>query len=206
LYDFDPGSLSLPKIHHKERRVPTDEEIARFLSVIDKTEDTIAFLLLVDCGVRIHELATIKLKNINLDEAVILVNGKGNKMRTVYLSEMTINHLREYIKVCKCEYLFPSTRADAQISYRCNRYFEKRLSELCQRAGVERITPHQLRHYFSTHTLSNGADIKAVSEILGHADVGITLKIYHHVNARAIREMHVAHSPLRKLEPANTLA
>jgi len=186
--------------------VPTDEEIARLLSVIDKTEDTIAFLLLVDCGVRIHELATIKLKNINLDEAVILVNGKGNKMRTVYLSEMTINHLREYIKVCKCEYLFPSTRADAQISYRCNRYFEKRLSELCQRAGVERITPHQLRHYFATHTLSNGADIKAVSEILGHADVGITLKIYHHVNARAIREMHVEHSPLRKLEPANTLA
>jgi len=61
---------------------------------------------------------------------------------------------------------------------------------LCIKAGVEHITPHQLRHYFATHTLSNGADVKAVSKMLGHADVGITLKIYHHVNAHTVRQMH----------------
>ena len=80
--------------------------------------------------------------------------------------------------------------------HRSRRYFEKRLSELCEKAGIDHITPHQLRHYFATYTLSNGADVKAVSEMLGHADVGITLKIYHHVNARAIREMHREYSPL----------
>ena len=71
-----------------------------------------------------------------------------------------------------------------------------RLSELCERAGVEHLTPHQLRHYFATHTLSDGADVKAVSEMLGHADVTITLKIYHHVNAKAIRAMHREYSPI----------
>ena len=103
LYDFDPGDLSLPKIRYKEKRVPTDEEIARLLGVLDRAEDTIAFLLLVDCGVRIHELVTIKLKNINLDDASIFINGKGDKRRTVYLSEITLNNLREYIKICKGE-------------------------------------------------------------------------------------------------------
>ena len=80
------------------------------------------------------------------------------------------------------------------------------MAELCERVGIEQITPHQLRHYFATHTLSNGADVKAVSEMLGHADAGITLKIYHHVNARAIREMHRECSPARELEVATAVA
>jgi site-specific recombinase XerD len=57
---------------------------------------------------------------------------------------------------------------------------------MCEKAKVEHITPHQLRHYFATHTLSNGADLKALSKIFGHADVGITLKIYHHVDVEAV--------------------
>lgn len=94
------------------------------------------------------------------------------------------------------EYLFPVNRSDTNCQHRSRRYFEDRLSELCEKADVERTTPHQLRHYFATYTLSNGADVKAVSEMLGHADVGITLKIYHHVNASAIREMHREYSPI----------
>jgi len=196
LYNFDSTCLRLPKLHHKERRVPGDEDIAKLLSVVNREEDSIILLLLVDCGIRVHELATIKVKNINIEDASILINGKGDKVRTVYLSETTLGYLRGYISTHRSEYLFPSIRADAKIPYRCNRYFQKRLSELCERAGIEHITPHQLRHYFATHTLSNGADVKAVSEMLGHADVGITLKIYHHVNARAIRQMHNEFSPL----------
>ena len=111
---------------------------------------------------------------------------------------MTLNHLREYVKTCQSEYLFPSTRADATIPHRRNRHFQEHLAELCEQAGIERITPHQLRHYFATHALSNGADVKAVSQMLGHADVGITLKIYHHVNAKSIRQMHREYSPLRE--------
>ncbi|HEY81670.1 MAG TPA: tyrosine-type recombinase/integrase [Dehalococcoidia bacterium] len=195
-YNIDPRCLPLPKVHNRERRVPSDEDVAKLLSVAYTLEDKLALLLLIDCGLRVHELATIKIKNINFDDASSLINGKGGKSRTVYLSETTVKHLREYVQSLKGGYLFPSTRADAKSSYRNRTFFEKRLRELSKRAGVEHITPHQLRHYFATYTLSRGGDIKAVSEMLGHADVTITLKIYHHVNAKVIREMHRECSPL----------
>ena len=59
--------------------------------MLDRAEDTIAFLILLDCGIRIHELVTIKLRNINMDDGSILINGKGDKTRIVYLSEMTLD-------------------------------------------------------------------------------------------------------------------
>ena len=111
-------------------------------------------------------------------------------------SETSVKYLKDYISALSNEYLFPVNRSDAKQEYRNRRFFEIRLAELCERAGIEQITLHQLRYYFATHTLSNGADVKAVSEILGHADVGITLKIYHHMNTRAIRQMHKEYSPL----------
>ena len=125
-----------------------------------------------------------------------MINGKGGKTRTVYQSETSVKYLKDYISELNNEYLFPVNRSDANHEYRNRRFFEIRLAELCERAGIEHITPHQLGHYFATHTLSNGADVKAVSEMLGHADVGITLKIYHHVNAKSIRQMHREYSPL----------
>jgi site-specific recombinase XerD len=196
LYRLNPRRLKLPKIQYQERRVPKDEEIDKLIHSLNNAEDAIALLLLLDCGVRIHELATIKISNIDFNDASILINGKGGKIRTVYLSETSLKYLRVYVELINSEYLFPSTRADAKIEYRGNRYFQRRLSELCEQAGVERLTPHQLRHYFATHALSHGADVKAVSQFLGHADVTITLKIYHHVTAKAIREMHREYSPI----------
>jgi len=185
--------------------VPSDEDVAKLLSVIESPEDKVAFLLLIDCGLRIHELATIKLKNIDFDDASILINGKGGKMRIVNLSQMTVEHLRAYLQTLNGEYLFPSTRADARSAYRNRTYFERRLRELCRQAGIERVTPHQLRHYFTTYTLLRGGDLKAVSEMLGHADVGVTLKIYHHVDAKSIQQMHREHSPLNGLQVGQLL-
>ena len=199
LCQFDPRCLKLPRIRHKERRVPSDEDVSKLLSVVQNQEDKVALLLLVDTGIRITELASIKLKNIDLDDASIVVNGKSGKTRVVYLSGSTIDHLRGYMQTLSSEYLFPSTRIDAKSEYRNRTFFEKRLRELCKQVGIDRIAPHQLRHYFATHTLSRGGDVKAVSQMLGHADVGITLKIYHHVNAKSIQQMHQEYSPLIRL-------
>ena len=202
LYNLDYQRLKLPKIKYRERRVPTDEEVGKLFQELDNNENRVALLLLVDCGLRVTELATIKLKNINLQDSNILINGKGGKTRTVYLSKKTVKHLGEYVSKLHGEYLFPVNRSDARHQHRNRYFFEDRLSELCEKAGIERITPHQLRHYFATHTLSNGADVKAVSEMLGHADVGITLKIYHHVNAKSIRQMHQEYSPIANVKLA----
>ncbi len=133
---------------------------------------------------------------------VVDLTCKGGKTRTVYLSEVTVERLRAYVQEVNSEYLFPSTRADANSSYRNRTFFEQRFRDLCRQAHIEPITPHRLGHYFATHMLSRGGDVKAVGEILGHADVGITLKIYHHVNARAIREVHREYSPTRVPEAA----
>jgi site-specific recombinase XerD len=199
LYGYDSHCLKLPKVHYKERRVPKDDEVEKLFQVTENDDDRLSLLLLVDCGIRVTELATIKLKNVDLNNASILINGKGYKDRTVYLSETTIKYLRNYLLNKKGEYLFSVIRADAQIKHRSRRFFEDRLTELCVKAGVDHITPHQLRHYFATHTLSNGADVKAVSAMLGHADAGIPLKIYHHVNVKSIREMHREFSPLANI-------
>jgi integrase/recombinase XerD len=196
LYDYDASRLKQPKIKYQERRVPKDDDVAALMRMLNTAEDTIALLLLIDCGIRITELATIKIDDIDFNESSILIHGKGGKTRIVYISEPVVKQLRHYVGTLKSDQLFPSTRSDAQVAHRGRRYFERRLDELCKRAGVERLTPHQLRHYFATSALSRGADIKAVSEFLGHADVTITLKIYHHVNAKAIRQMHSEYSPL----------
>jgi integrase/recombinase XerD len=198
LYDFDTSRLRQPKVKYSERRVPKDENINALIRTLNNLEDASAFLLLIDCGIRITELATIKIDDINFNESSILIHGKGGKIRTVYISESVVIQLRQYVETLKSEQLFPST-CRAKSPCRGRRYFEDRLDELCKRAGVERITPHQLRHYFATHALSHGADVKAVSEFLGHADVKITLSIYHHVNAKAIRQMHSEFSPLAQL-------
>jgi len=150
LYDLDPRCLKLPKIRNKERRVPSDEDVSKLLSVAYSPEDKTALLLLVDTGIRVTELASIKLKNINLDDSSITVNGKGGKTRVVYISESTMEHLRVYVQTLHSEYLFPSTRADAKGEYRNRTYFEKLLRELCSLVGIERVTPHQLKHYFAT--------------------------------------------------------
>jgi site-specific recombinase XerD len=196
LYDYDASRLKQPKIKYQERRVPKDDDIVELMRMLNTAEDTIALLLLIDCGIRITELATIKIDDIDFNESSILIHGKGGKTRIVYISEPVVKQLRHYVGTLKSDQLFPSTRSDAKVAYRGRRYFERRLDELCKRAGVERLTPHQLRHYFATTALSRGADIKAVSEFLGHSDVTITLKIYHHVNAKAIRQMHSEYSPL----------
>jgi site-specific recombinase XerD len=181
---------------YRERYVPSDDDIRRLFQIVNSDEDKLILSLLINCGIRVTELASIKLKNMNLDNSCILINGKGGKDRSVYFSQSTVNGLHNYPSGIIGEHLFPVTRDDAQIGHYNRRYFEERLSGICKKAGVEHITLHQLRHYFATHTLSNGADVKAVSKMLGHADVGITLKIYHHVNPEAVKQMHREYSPL----------
>ena len=97
LYDLDYHCLRLPRIKYRERRVPSDEEVSKLFQELDNDEDRLALLLLVDCGLRVTELASIELKNIHLEDASILINGKGGKTRTFYLSETSVKYLNYYI-------------------------------------------------------------------------------------------------------------
>lgn len=116
-YALDTSHIKLPKIQHRERRVPTDADIAKLIAHLEDAEDTVSFYLLVDCGIRVHELATIQIEKVNFDDSSIEILGKGGKMRTVYFSETTGKHLRAFVNERKSGYLFQPKRSDGSKNF-----------------------------------------------------------------------------------------
>lgn len=150
-------------------------EITRDLCIID---------ILISTGMRIAELANIKIQDIISSEKIILVHGKGRKQRLLYISSMeTWENLREWITLRKKykvphEYLFINKYLNPLSIYGVENIFKKYrdLSHIKIPA-----TPHYLRHTFATNLLSNGADLRSVQELLGHASISTT-EIYTEVS------------------------
>jgi len=94
MYDINPGYFKIPKIQYKERHLSSDEDVAKLLQVADTEEDKLALTLLIDTGLRRHEMATIKKKNVDCNDGSIRVRGKGGKDRTVYISQITADSTR----------------------------------------------------------------------------------------------------------------
>jgi site-specific recombinase XerD len=148
---------------------------------------------LYSSGMRRAELAAIPLDAIDFDRALVTVLGKGNKERTVPLGEPAMKSCHEYIghrkvkleKLDKlCESLFINGRGEPLTVRSVNRIVRKYgLS-----AGIE-VTPHMLRHSFATHLLDNGADIRAIQEMLGHESL-TTTQVYTHVTAGRLKEAY----------------
>ena len=196
-----------PKVQKKERAIPSAHDIRILFSQQMSQMDRLFFVLFLDTGLRLSELASIRLDRINLSDRGITVRGKGSKERIVPFSASVGKLLGDYIpQVAQAQegkspqWLFPARRRDTGKGHLVIGSFQRRLSDLCQKAGIAHLTPHQLRHFFATYQLTDGADVKAVSKMLGHASVATTLDIYHHVDREAIRQIHDEHSPLRALE------
>lgn len=201
LWNYNPAAhLRLPKLTRKEKRCPNNHDIAKLLSEQLAPQDRIFLLLSIDCGLRLNEIATVKRADVDLTKREVIVMGKGGKERSVPICEFTALHLAQYLRTVNSQYLFPALRCDTQSGHFSWRAFQRRLERLCRKVGIAHITPHQLRHYFATYALSHGGDVKAVSEILGHRDVTITLQTYHHVGRRAIRQVHSQVSPLAAID------
>ncbi len=145
-------------------------------------------------GVRVSELCNLKLKDLNLEVGYVLVKGKGKKERIVPLGEIAVEKIQRYLKEGReklldgkrSEFLFVTNRGtpiSRQGFWRMVRYY----AAAC---GINRpISPHKLRHSFATHLLENGADLRAVQKLLGHADISTT-QIYTHVNRLRLQEIY----------------
>jgi len=194
LWNQNPAArLRTPKLARRERKCPRLEDVRKLLALDLSTHDRLFLALLLDTGMRLGELATITKDKIDLSKRCIVIMGKGAKERVVPISPSTVELVQWQIgSIGDSRYLFPvrSKLEWTLTAHECDRNFERRLVYLCKRAGIERICPHQLRHFVATYLLERGADIKAVSGLLGHADVVITLQTYHHVGRRNIEEMH----------------
>jgi integrase/recombinase XerD len=158
--------------------------------------------VLYGCGLRASELCTVQLANVNLEERIMRVTGKGNKMRLVPIGRKACEAIHNY---CHCErlWLTAATRGGRPAKARSELFLSERrarpltyvriwqlVKELGRLAGFdERIYPHLFRHSFATHLLENDCDLMVIKELLGHADV-TTTSVYCHLDLRKLREVH----------------
>lgn len=179
-----------------ERKPPSREAVQELLSLPLQTRDRAILYLFIDAGLRLEEARNIAIADIAWGE--VTVTGKGDKTRSVPLSKPA----NETILAQKAllppgeRYLFPGRFPGRPWS---SRSIESCLEQLCVQAGIERITPHQLRHFLATQMLNSGANLKAVSQLLGHTSPAITAAIYWHVDAGLRIREHQLYSPLSQL-------
>lgn len=185
------------KVPQKRRTAPPPEDVEALLSYKKLKPRTRALLyIFVDSGPRLAEVLNLRLTDVDLKHLTITVMGKGAKQRTIPISRDTARAIKAYLaEAPRSTYLFPGARSLTW--HRTS--VEQHLRVLCLKVGIQPFTPHQLRHYFATRSINDGANIRSISEILGHRDPGITLKLYVHSNPEFNREEHRKHTPLTKL-------
>ena len=143
------------------------------------------------CGLRISELANLPVRDVSLEESAIRVRGKGRKVRLVPLGKRVIERIRAWLAVrdrteVRDDTLFLSSRSRSM----CRTGVWQVVKRAAQAANIrQNVTPHMLRHSFATHLLDNGADLRAVQEMLGHSDISTT-QIYTHVSVERLRRAH----------------
>jgi integrase/recombinase XerD len=162
--------------------------------------------LLYACGLRISELAGARLENLHLEERTIRVTGKGNKTRVIPVGRKACDAIAEYLAKERPSLVKKRTGGEIFLSVRGTKLTTVRIWQILKRiarhAGLEvNVYPHLLRHSFATHLLSNGADLRIIQELLGHADVSTT-QIYTHVDQQRLKAVHHRYHPRARLPAA----
>jgi len=153
--------------------------------------------LLYATGLRVSELVSLTVAAVSADPDFIQVRGKGGRERLVPVSQAARQLLNAYVPMLgDAKWLFPSHGAAGHLT---RQHFALDLKSLAIAAGLERdvISPHVLRHGFASHLLAGGADLRAVQQMLGHADISTT-QIYTHVQAERLKQVVESHHPLAK--------
>ncbi len=180
------------------------DEINKLFSSIKEDDiyelrDRTIFELLYSSGLRITEAIEVRYSDIDFENSIIKVQGKGNKERLVPMGEYAVNYLKKYLKQSRpyilgkreCEYLFISKKGS-----KLNRKSVWRLLKgYVDRTDIKKnITPHTFRHSFATHLIENGADLRSVQELLGHMDISTT-QVYTHLAKKTLQKYHTKFHP-----------
>lgn len=177
----------------------SQEEIDQLLSAIDTSTNLgkrnyCIIEVLYGCGLRVSEMISLKISDINFKENFIKVNGKGNKVRLVPIADYTLQLIKDYINGIRAsikiaphcsDYLFLSERTGKPLTRVMIFTFIKQYALL---ANIQKkISPHTFRHSFATHLLQNGADLRFIQEMLGHSSI-TTTEIYTHLQTEELHE------------------
>ena len=150
-------------------------------------------------GLRLSEVCNARLENLDLEDGFIRVTGKGNKTRIVPVGLQARAAIERYVKLERPQLVKPKTSSEIFLSVRGGGLSPERVrsivKERAKSAGIEsNIYPHLLRHSFATHLLQNDADLRAIQEMLGHADISTT-QIYTHVDQKRLKDVHKKFHP-----------
>lgn len=172
-------------------------EIYKLADEVDKNPELVkvVFEMLYGCALRVSELCDLKYSNLDLKKAQIRVLGKGNKMRIVPIGEKSLVILNDYLLKNPVNsydgYLIRSEKNDKLYPRLVYRMINKYLSKV---SDLKKKSPHILRHSAATHMLDNGADLRAVKEILGHENLSTT-QIYTHVSIERLKSTYKKSHP-----------
>ncbi len=198
--DSDP-SAEIDRPVHAQRlpQVLSVEQCQRLLEMPDRSEptglrDAAMIALLYAAGLRVSELVGLRMHELNLREDLVRTIGKGSKERIIPVAPLAVHLVRRYIDEARPEFeRYPDE--DAIFLTRLGRPFSRggfwaMLKEYVRLAGLpEDTSPHTLRHSFATHLLSGGANLRAIQEMLGHANLATT-EIYTHVSTEDLRRVY----------------
>ena len=217
LVEVDPTDrLETPRTWRRLPEVLGRDEVERLLEAPDPDHplywrDRAVLELLYATGMRVSELAELPLTGVDRAQALCLVLGKGSKERIVPVGGPAMRALERYLREVRPRLDRGPARGRGQGkgSSKSNVFLNARGGALsrqavwtivrtsCRRAGIERrVSPHTLRHTFATHLLEGGADLAAVQELLGHADIATT-QIYTHLDREHLRDVHRRYHPRR---------
>jgi integrase/recombinase XerD len=201
----DPtAQIAMPKIGRSLPRSLSEAEVEALLAapaVADPLghRDRTMLEVLYATGLRVSELVHLKLGQVNMNQGVIRVLGKGNRERLIPLGEEAVRWLKTFIDGARADilldrstdFLFPTRRGDRMT----RQAFWHIIKRYARKAAVDRdLSPHTLRHAFATHLLNHGADLRVVQMLLGHSDLSTT-QIYTHVARERLKELHTVHHP-----------
>jgi len=204
--DSDPSELlESPKIGQKLPEVLAVNEINNIIDIIDLSapeggRNKAIIETLYGCGLRVSELINLKISDLHFKEGIILVTGKGNKQRLVPIGTSAQKQITIYKDQVR-NHLSPKKNAEG-ILFLNNRGGKLSrqmifilVRKLVEKAGIHKtISPHTFRHSFATHLVQNGADLRAVQELLGHVSI-TTTEIYTHLNEKDLRRAILKYHP-----------
>ena len=201
--------LELPKLFHYLPETLTEHEVEAMLALdLGETplglRDRAILEVFYSSGLRVSELAALRLEWLLLDEWAMRVVGKGSKERLVLMGSKAADALKHYLQDARPRFIRPKSGSEVFLSERGTRLTTARIwqivKSIAQLAGIQKNAyPHLLRHSFATHLLTHGADLRAIQELLGHSSISTT-EIYTHVDNAHLRHVHATCHPRAKAE------
>ena len=192
-------AVALPRIERYLPETLNEMQVEQLIESIDTKvplglRDRAMIELLYASGLRIAELANARLENFNSEERILRVTGKGNKTRLVPVGRKACEALAAYLSMERPKLVKRRSGSEIFLSARGPKLTTVRIWQIVKKhalhSGLEKnIYPHLLRHSFATHLLGNGADLRIIQEMLGHADISTT-QVYTHVDQQRLKAVH----------------